>query len=519
MGSSVHELWPFSRAIWRSTKHPWRQQLPRAVTGRVVPGGAARTIRRVSLVTTLLLLPTVVLLYQRQSQTSKLSSEPRTITSLDDVALVGGLNSFKLEETAISAPARSSVYKSTRFKPIPGLATFKNRNKLDTLWSFENVCYDSIKQRFTITKEDAKLLPPFFVEDHRVETLSTERNSTIVPMWMNGTTLLSRDAHLDQTGAHFYFFLLPVATLLRHLHETSPDLEGVNVLFDNFSIPAGHDLERQLSEILFGQIPRERRLSLSKLEAQVTCFETLLSVGLEYSSVIQGQKDFDFMRERASEVEMVQLASDCKEPFANRAAVGILNRRVYSRRILNQRQLEVVVRQVFGPAVDIIVFDSPNVACENGCLGFANCLDLLRQPEEVYQNCRKTRSVADDVKHFNNLTMMISVHGAGNINYIWMPKGSHVVEIFPYGISDFTYQKLTNLTDLNYFAFEESNRTVFNNNFRHLGDGSYCWKDDRCRKHIKESPVSVTMDGPQGLKRLLREVQVSWSKRCVPDIL
>jgi len=413
-------------------------------------------------------------------------------------------------------PATQRDFVETTVMNATMLDGYMNRNKVNTLWALSSACYDTGARKFVFHEEQLGRLPKYVQDDPKyVQATAAPIPTSAVGRWVPGLTVLGREMHLDQTGAHFYFFMLPVTSLLYHVTQELKT-PGVSVAFEEYNIPESHSLERQFADIVMKDIPPERRLSLEGFKESLVCFEELLSVGNDYSASIRGQDDLEYLKTSASKVEMQDFVKDCADPGANHAAVGILNRRVFSRKISNIHQLKVATKQVFGANTEVVVFDSPNVPCEGtDCMGYTDCSELNKTLAKSDPSmCRTTRQVGDDIRVFNNLTFFISVHGAANMNYVWLPKGSTAVEIFPYAISDFTYKKLSELSGLEYIAFHDSNQTTFKSKFASLGDGSNCWGDNDCRRFMKQSEVYVTVDGPDGIKRVLYEAVKKWKERC-----
>ncbi len=72
-------------------------------------------------------------------------------------------------------------------------------------------------------------------------------------------------------------------------------------------------------------------------------------------------------------------------------------------------------------------------------------------------------SFEEQLKLLRKTTVYIGVHGSGMTNIGFLPKGSVVIELFPYGFERITYQTLARNVGVHYLKWKNSHRdkTIF----------------------------------------------------------
>jgi hypothetical protein len=222
------------------------------------------------------------------------------------------------------------------------------------------------------------------------------------------------------------------------------------------------------------------------------------------------------MRSRASR-DVLPRRRDCTQPVQHRfqKTVWVVQRRVphQSRLIANIVPLKRMLRDMFGHDWNVVEFDSPNTPClggpSNACHGFYNCKLPSLTPD---LNCSHSRDIFFDVQLFSQVNFIVSVHGATLMNAMFLPKGAHVVEIFPAGIDEFIYHDFSKRAELEYFAFREPNQTQLHRLFPSTPSHE-CFKNSKCRHRMREEKVTISLDK---ILPTLEAAHKSMLQRCGP---
>jgi hypothetical protein len=231
-------------------------------------------------------------------------------------------------------------------------------------------------------------------------------------------------------------------------------------------------------------------------------------------------RDMDYLHENFDEawkgkaLHPFTRRRDCAQPVQSRfkKTVWVVQRRVphQSRVIANMSALKSLLSSIFGPGWSIVEFDSPNEPCGSGhneCLGFFNC----KYPNlDVSNNCSHSRDILFDVQLFSQVNFVVSVHGATLMNAMFLPRGAHIVEIFPAGIDEYIYHEFSKRAELEYFGFREPNQTKLHELFP--STPSYeCFRNSECRHKMREQKVTVSIDK---IRPTLQAAHDSMLSRC-----
>jgi len=405
------------------------------------------------------------------------------------------------------------------------LRRWKGRSgHVEGMWLVRDACFEPATSSFPVRRASLRdLLEEHTKEDNwlKIVDASTQISRSQVKYRVPGVTVMSRNFAADNTGAHFTFYTIPLMGVMRFATEV---LHGdVSLVLPKARIPPlphRRRLERRQFDHMFLQAQRVLSLDAPVVanmsQGNYVCFDELLSIGRNYYNIISGPEDASYARANVMATTDLHLENECYGPDHDpQDTIYILNRRVYARRILNVDEIVEAVRDVAGPGIKIKVFDSPNAACQNsrGCYGFANCEELWSRNDSTWFNppCKTIATIDDDIELFNKITFMISVHGAGNANMFWMPRGSVLLEMFPYGVMDRSYITLANYTQTNYFQYRERNSEIADSHFGQHHAEDKIWADNSMRTDIKHLPVKINV---QNFRPTLERAFAAWTKGC-----
>lgn len=396
---------------------------------------------------------------------------------------------------------------------------WKNVRGVDNIWKINGLCYAPKRGSLVISQNDANLLPKFVRDSPKLLKLGDEKpqlSSNI--QWIRGVSLLFDDLRMEESGAHLYFHLLPVLSGWRMAKERWP-VENISVIFRHLKTRKPAD--RQLLDLVLYHIPKEQIVNLndSRIAAYDTiCWENAIRIDQSYVGTTDSVAFSAYLKELVKDKFGIQIPKHCRNVAKGKQnQVWIIQRRVRARQILNIDQVIQFLERKGVSRRNIRVFDSPNTACSStGCFGYPVCDDITEQSKLT---CRKSgHRLEEDVELFSQITLLISIHGAGNVHYLWMPPGSHVLEIFPYHfLPTKVYETFANSSNLKYFRYNVEDPTVY---LEHMEERTHnftvhqCWSDNNCRPHVKQLPVFLPLDDNTSLAVLLEKVVTSWQHTC-----
>jgi hypothetical protein len=428
------------------------------------------------------------------------------------------------------------------------------------LWPGKNLCFDAKAAQFVASSYETPtgyVPEPFaraFPDRHFMRSRGIKH--ALVTAWVDGFTIIVPNFRLNETRAHTYFRIASVMHLVRFaVEELHVPAEKLNLVFDDLTIPAGHDIQRELFDIAFRDVPADRRHSRASMNG-LTCFKTVLlhdRLSAPQLQFTMWPEDMAYLRRRvaawrADRGETFSMRSDCAtDPLPEKLekVVWIVQRRVAhnSRVITNLEELKRLVRRTFGPEWRVLVFDSANTPCRIAGL---NCLGLPTCPQGRVANlrCGQRAEIFREVRLFNQINVMIGVrratlvpatgvrlrspgdtpltvpvslphvtdqvHGATFMNALFMPAGATIVEIFPAGIDEYVYHDFAVRAGLSYIGFREPDQTKLQLLFPSI-PASECFHNRKCRTTMREQAVTVSLEEFEPVLRRARDVHAA---RC-----
>lgn len=407
---------------------------------------------------------------------------------------------------------------------------YTNGEGIEASLAVGNLCYSLKDDVFIMDKKDkARLI-------HDVASLRGINASKRIPHiqnvdeirandvvhWIRGLTVVSTEMSLvNETGAHFIAGSVPLLSAVsfarRGLHI---DAKDISVAYRVLPTRANMRPDNAMYfDLAFAEIPKKNILSLSSFKPRqgrnIVCMKKALELDRSYAYTMRSSDDTAYLRDNIVRMQKTPMADDCSHHTAGvQKTIFILSRAVHSRRWADIRSFESTCQKVFGDSTKVVVFESLDQ------LGAKHC-QTNSSREEHLTACSLLPSSAlsaplSDHLLFNQITFLISVHGAGNANYIYLPKGAHVVEVMPVGVqaSYDMYKKLATRIGLEHFEHEETNRTFYDGYPLSKYNQTQCFRDNHCRKISKQLPVPVTTSGPHSIVPLLERARDSWISRC-----
>ncbi|EME29092.1 uncharacterized protein Gasu_34830 [Galdieria sulphuraria] len=386
------------------------------------------------------------------------------------------------------------------------------------MWKIKNLCYAPKRGSFVVYKNDVKLLPKFVRDSSKLVQLNHKPQLSSNIKWIRGVSLLFDDLRMEESGAHLYFHLLPVLSGWRMAKERWP-VENISMTFQHLKTRKPAD--KQLLDLLLYHTPEKQMVELNHsrmTDYDAICWEHAIRIDQSYVGTADSFSFSLYVKQLVQDKYRIQIPQHCKHTEIDKKnQVWVIQRRVRARQIINIDDLIQFLENRGISRENIRVFDSPNAVCSStGCFGYPVCDDIT---ESSKQTCRKSgHRLEEDIKLFSQITLLLSIHGAGNVHYLWMPPNAHVVEIFPYHfLPTKVYETFANLSNLKYFRYDVKDSTVYLENMEkrtHNFTVHQCWSDNSCRPKVKQLPVFLPLEDKGNLAILLEKVIESWKSTC-----
>mmetsp|Transcript_18098 Transcript_18098/g.31400 ORF Transcript_18098/g.31400 Transcript_18098/m.31400 type:complete len:855 (+) Transcript_18098:82-2646(+) len=445
------------------------------------------------------------------------------------------------------------------------LRQWRGREKVSPvdMWFVRNACYKPASKKFLVDEDtynkNIHLLRSFdrkeWTEPVDINSKTIRKDKTEIPNpYLGGTiapqqikhrvpgvTIFCRSCQLNNTGAHFPFYILPIVSIERWatIFRKHTPLSLLLPFVPQFPQSRMH-MQPKLASYAFADIQRIIDLNATELQGykpdDFICFDEMIAFGRDFYNMIRSSDDLAYLKQNiiSSPISPIHsLVFDCSNPDQKLAlsdhahhqeppakhyeepVVYIMNRRVGARRIENLDEVVDMVAETTG--MKVVVFDSPNVQCPNGhgCHGFLTCDEVgKRDKHHMFDPpCKLYPDVDDDIIAFNKIHFLITVHGAGEANLIFMPRGSVLVEIIPYALGDVSYIQMSAYADIQYFQYRETNTSIVEAAFGADTDLSeeHIWHNKTLRFALKALPVHVSSEN---LREVVRNAHRAWYARC-----
>ncbi|KAA8493121.1 Protein O-linked-mannose beta-1,4-N-acetylglucosaminyltransferase 2 [Porphyridium purpureum] len=410
-----------------------------------------------------------------------------------------------------------------------------------------SVCYDSGAQELLIVSEkemtlhsdaftreaiEKKLWHPLRADELAARDATVRKH--------DGIFIFCSQCHMDQSGAHFLFVILPLISEIRRA--IAAGFGAPTILINDLRMTERHAKtplwERKLLQYVATDAQRLASWAsdFDIGEPVISCFQNFVLSDFHLFSQLS-ESDFTYFRKTVARAASTKRAlyEHCGELALKQPVVWILSRRVWSRKTLNVPELVQAVQHAFKGKAEVRVFDTPNMPCR-GCLGYSECPDkeqshglpaaIYDAPNYPFDSASKhrgsgkasatclhgdaERDVDYDIALFNNITLLVSVHGAGLSNCIFMPRGSSIVEIMPYGVRDDSYVRLFRRLGVEHVRYDETDDSEVVAHFGRRMLPSELWTPEH-RGTLKGLGVRVNTSQLFGV---LQRTAARWSQSC-----
>lgn len=381
-------------------------------------------------------------------------------------------------------------------------------------------------------------------------------------IFISGTTILWRGCGLNSAHEHLHRALLPIRTAIDIIRQTSLPA-GLDNSNDDIHIAAEMmdpetDEVARLHAYYLGDVSVRNRHSLTRLRPRLVCFHRVVTLGSEYEGHSSyTSKSYDRVKELVEKSENLgkkgrppALVKSCGHHVANIDTVWIMHRQepkkgksnagnsddnsgtgYFKGTIENLREVEMSVhhellKQNLDDIVSARVVQASNVACPPGSV-LDECSDIGCNDNTDYsapttsttalkKECSRNRNSLRDVMMFNNMTFLITTLGRANEAFAFMPTGSHIIEVVPYGVLDQSYEQAAREAGLVFHRVQgKLSKREQLDLFERFGDVAVspqtCWKDSGCKAAQLANEIHIDV---HQLTSILQSALPSWRSRC-----
>eukprot|EP00871_Galdieria_phlegrea_P001559 jgi/Galph1/2403/GphlegSOOS_G1037.1 len=395
---------------------------------------------------------------------------------------------------------------------------WNNVRSKNSIWKLKNLCYSKASEAFVMSRAELEKLPAFIRDSSKILQIDDKKQISTNVWWVPGVSLLFDDLRIEESGAHLFFHMLPVLSGWRMAKERWND---ISITFKHTQCKKESD--QQLWDLFMSQVPKESIIQLNQTRKVKThamiCWQRAIRMDQSYIGIAESPALSSYLKELIRDKYQIKIPLHCKQlEETDKYNIWIVQRRVRARQIINMDAIIDFLEQRGISRNSIQVFDSPNAVCSPcGCFGYPVCNHIT---EESKKTCRrKGHRLEEDIALFSKITLLISVHGAGNVHYLWMPPGAHVLEIFPYHfLPTSVYQNFANMSQLKYFRYTVTDSTIYKQQMEtrtHNFTTHQCWADNQCRPKVKQLPVLLPLQGENNFLDVLEKVLLSWKNTCI----
>lgn len=444
-------------------------------------------------------------------------------------------------------------FSETNFKELPQtelllekeFLLFKptNYRKTDVrLIALKNVCYCTRRNKFLVprlSRDKKTRFPGYFYRYGAAVSVSWNRQKSILAdpdqkvVYINGTTVLWRGRSIHTYNQHLHRSLIPIRSLLDVLRKTKYSTD-VKVAAESFTPPVEQEeMVRKAHEYFLGDIPEQNRIELGRIRPRLLCFENALSFGAEYeghaASVESYEKIKGLIEQHEGSISKMQLTRKCRDASGSKNTIWIMERQIENGlegKMSNSKAVREAVEHELkkaglANAVNIQFIQAPSMPCPKGTIR-AGCYGSIcgkgnsKWNSAESQSCRRHPSILPEVLTFNRMTFLITLSGSANEGVVYMPRGSYVLEVAPYGVLENSLQKTAKDADLSHYrmqnrAFRDTETHIFDQ-FGDIARSAHsCWTDLECRQFRLRQATHVDV---HHLKMLLRKVLGLWKASC-----
>lgn len=452
------------------------------------------------------------------------------------------------EDDLIATEANLTSLPQTTWYYEKELAEFRPRHHRGSdlrLISMDNACYCTQRNKFVLPRRYKKphinhhsvgRFPRFVYRYGAAHAVpwSSPKNvlafSSQKVIQIQGTTVFWRGRTLHSAHAHLHRSLIPIRSLIDILKRSHFHSE-VKLAAESFDPPDGNENVIRIQNYYLGDLKAEDRISLGKLRPRLVCFRRVIALGSEYENHASSSQVYEHVKDLIAEEGNLgtPLVKFCAAENANTQTMWIMNRHVATSSfgvIENLAEVETLVNHELlnmglTSKVDLRVIQAPNLKCPPGT-PLEGCYNLdCNGKGDVDGTCFHSPSPLHEVQTFNNMTFLITTSGPADEALSYMPRGSQVIELAPYGFLDRSYQQAAEDALLTYHRVEDHDSREWEQSmYERFGDVARsrqsCWDDPECRS---ARIARATHANIHSLRAVLKKAIFVWRTACAKEAL
>lgn len=418
------------------------------------------------------------------------------------------------------------------------------RNNL-RLISMDNACYCTQRNKFILPRQYKRVnanpksvgrFPRFVYRygaayavpwNHPKNMLAFSSQKVVQ---IEGTTVFWRGRTLRSPHAHLHRSLIPIRSLIDILKKSHFHSE-IRLAAESFDPLDGNKDVTRIQNYYLGDIKTEARISLERLRPRLVCFHRVIALGSEYENHASSMQVYEHVKDLISVEGHLEtpLVKFCAAENANKQTIWLMNRHVATSSfgmIENIVEVETLVNHELlntglANRVDLRVIQAPNLKCPPGT-SLEGCYNLdCNGAGDIDRECQHSPSPLHEVQAFNNMTFLITTSGPADEALSYMPRGSQVVELVPYGFLDRSYQQAAEDAHLTYHRVEDHESQEWEQGmYEWFGDiarsRQSCWDDLECRT---ARMTRATHANTHRLSAVLKKAIFVWRTACVQEAL
>ncbi|PXF40804.1 hypothetical protein BWQ96_09462 [Gracilariopsis chorda] len=446
---------------------------------------------------------------------------------------------FKINETTFKELPQTELLLEKEFllfKPL-------NYRRTDVrVIALKHVCYCTRRNKFLVprfSKDKKTKFPGYLYRYGAALSVSWNRRKSILAspdqkvVHFSGTTILWRGRSIHTYNQHLHRSLIPIRSLLDVLRKTNYSID-VKVAAESFTPPTEQEtVVRKAHEYFLGDVPEQNRIELGRIRPRLLCFENALSFGAEYEGHAASVESYDnikgLIEKHERSTSKMELTRKCKDASGSKKTIWIMERQhvhghegTMSNAPAVKEAVEHELKKAgLASAVDIQFIQAPSIPCPHGT-SRAGCYGSIcdkrngKWNNAESQRCRRHPEILPEVLTYNRMTFLITLSGSANEGVVYMPRGSHILEVAPYGVLGNSLERLAKDAHLSHYrmenrAFRDTETHIFDQ-FGDIARSAHsCWADLECREFRLRQATHVDV---HHLKMLLRKTLGFWKATC-----
>lgn len=319
-----------------------------------------------------------------------------------------------------------------------------------------------------------------------------------------GTTIFWRGRGLHVQQAHLQKSLIPLRSVIDILKQSRNDKNIYLAAESLTEWTKANSSVSNLHDYYLGDVPKNNRISIQALRPNLVCFNEVISLGSEFENHAGSSHMYDHIKSLIEKKEKDRLdhrlARKCQDSNANNRTIWIMDK-----------------QQAHGQYSSIENIGEVTAAVEHALIkaGLASSV-AVHVVGSSSGNFQPNGDVFEEAIAYNNMTFLITAVGPSNQGVIYMPTGSRIIGILPYGILDHDEEHLATDAGLKYVRMknnlDEDFERMLHDRFGDIARSTRtCWADAECHAARLSRATHVNI---HQLKMLLGKAIEQWSKAC-----